>query len=319
LLAAAPTSDVATAPLDPRSFRGVLGPVEPAVVGPVDVVDEVQCDGYLRRQVGYHVPSGRASVFVCIPDGLTRTAPLIFCHHQHNGEFDLGKSEVVGLRGNPELGYAAELAQRGFVTIAPDAIGFEDRNWAGAANIGWFELSTRLVTGRTLLADLLQEVSLAIDYGTSLEEVDASRVGFIGHSYGGRMAIWAPAWDDRIRAGVSNCGCIPYRDSFARDAGFQADFVIPGFANSYDVEDVLSLATDCRYLIIAASDDVWSRGAADIDRELQARGHDHVLMRIRPGDHSFPRDDRELAYDFLSRELRTVPGAARQQLPDLSR
>jgi dienelactone hydrolase len=294
---------VATAPLDPRSFREVLGPIEPAAVGSIDVVDEVQCDRYLRRQIGYDVPSGRASMFVCIPDGLTRPAPLIFCHHQHNGEFDLGKSELVGLRGNPDLGYAAELSQRGFVTIAPDAIGFEDRNWAGADNIGWFELSTRLVKGRTLLADLLQEVGLAIDYGTSLEEVDASRVGFIGHSYGGRMAIWAPAWDERIRASVSNCGCIPYRDSFARDAGFQADFVIPGFASGYDLEDVLGVRPSCRYLIIAGENDVWSRGAAEIERELQARRQSHVTVRIRPGDHEFPPADRDLAYEFLAREL----------------
>ena len=162
----------------------------------------------------------------------------------------------------------AELAKRGYLTISPDAIGFEDRNWADGSNVGWFELSSRLVVGRTLLADLLQEVSLAIDYATSLPQADPSRVGFIGHSYGGRMAMWAPAWEQRIRASVSNCGCIPYRDSFARDAGFQADFVVPGFASAYDVEDVLAAARACRYLLIADADDVWSRGAADIAGEL---------------------------------------------------
>lgn len=169
-----------------------------------------------------------------------RRVPVIFCHHQHGGRFDLGKSEVVGLRGDPDQAYAAELARRGYLTIAPDAIGFEDRNWADGSNIGRFELSSRLVAGRTLLADLLQEVSLAIDCASSAPGADPSRVGFIGHSCGGRMAMWAPAWDQRIRAIVSNCGCIPYRDSFARGAGFQADFVVLGFASAYDVEDVLA-------------------------------------------------------------------------------
>jgi hypothetical protein len=51
------------------------------------------------------------------------------------------------------------------------------------------------------------------------------------------MAMWAPAWDERIRASVSNRGCIAYRDSFARDAGFQADLVVPCFAARFDVED----------------------------------------------------------------------------------
>jgi len=103
---------------------------------------------------------------------------------------------------------------------------------------------------------------------------------------------------------VSNCGCIPYRDSFARDAGFQADFVVLDFASAYDVEDVLAVARACRYLLIAGADDVWSRGAADIAGELAARKRSHVTIRIRPGGHEFPAADRELAYDFLASALR---------------
>ncbi len=270
------------------------GPLAP------EIHEEVQCEGYTRRLVSYDVPSGRASAFVCIPEHPAGPAPLVFCHHQHAGEFDLGKSEACGLRGDPDQAYAAELAQRGFVTIAPDSIGFEDRNWADGSNVSWFELSSRLVKGGTLLADELQEVSLAIDYASTLAEVDPGRIGFIGHSFGGRMAMWAPAWDERIRASVSNCGCISYRESFSRDAGFQADFVVPGFAARFDVEDVLALSTNCEVLVIAAQDDVWSRGASDIDRRLRERGVDHVRVQQVPGDHEFRRPERELAYAFLA-------------------
>lgn len=275
---------------------------EPGPLG-AEVYEEVQCDGYVRRRVAYDVPSGRASAFVCVPDRLDVPAPLVFCHHQHAGEFDLGKSEVCGLRGDPNQAYAAELAQRGVVTIAPDAIGFEDRNWAGGANLGWFELSSRLLRGRTLLADCLQEISLAIDYASSLPEVDPTRVGFLGHSYGGKAAIWAPAWDRRIRASVSNCGCIPNRDAFARDAGFQAEFVVPGFAADHDIEDVLAVAVQCDVLLIAAQDDVWSRGAREIQARLRQRGVGHVRVHVVPGGHEFRMPERELAYDFLDATL----------------
>ncbi|MFI5916846.1 dienelactone hydrolase family protein [Dactylosporangium sp. NPDC051541] len=285
------------------ALAALLGPVTAPGPPAAEVHDEVTCAGYVRRRVSYAVASGRASAFVCVPADLTGPAPVVYCHHQHNGEFALGKSEVCGLRGHPDQAYAAELTQRGCITIAPDAIGFEDRNWSGDQNITWFELSNRLVHGRTLLADCLQEISLALDYAASLPEADPGRIGFIGHSYGGRTAMWAPAWDPRIRASVSNCGCIPYRDSYSHDTGLQAEFVIPGFAASYDVEDVLALASQCGFLLIAADDDRWSRGARDIEANLRARRADHVRVHRVPGGHDFRRPERELAYDFLEAAL----------------
>lgn len=293
-----------TQPLTRSGLHAMLGGTHSPDPLEIRTEDESPQDGYLRRHLTYPTPSGRASVYLCLPDGLAEPAPVIYCHHQHNGEFDLGKSEVCGLRGNPDLAYAAELARRGFVTIAPDAIGFEDRNWAGEQNITWFELATRLVRGESLLGDCLREISMALDYAASLPQVDASKVGFIGHSYGGRMAMWAPAWDERISASVSNCGCIPYRDSYTRDTGIQAEFALPGFADSYDVEDVLTVAEQCRVLLLATDDDKWSRGAVDIRANLQATGAGHVDVRIRPGGHDFPAAAREEAYDFLAGALR---------------
>jgi hypothetical protein len=63
------------------------------------------------------------SVFL-LPKNANGTALAIFAHHQHAGQFHLGKSEVVGLAGNPDQAYAAELAERGYVVIAPDAVTF---------------------------------------------------------------------------------------------------------------------------------------------------------------------------------------------------
>ena len=60
------------------------------------------------------------------------------------------------------------------------------------------------VQGRTLLASCLHEVSVALNFLVSRDEVDPARLGFIGHSYGGRIALWAPAFDPHITASVSN-------------------------------------------------------------------------------------------------------------------
>lgn len=286
-----------------QRLHDLLGPVDEPGPLRAEVEDEVGCEGYVRRLVSYDVPSGRASAFVGLPAGLSGPAPVVFCHHQHANEFGLGKSEVFGLRGAPDQAYAAELAQRGFVTIAPDALGFEGRNWADGQNVTWFELSRRLVLGRTLLATCLQEISLALDYALSLPEVDPARVGLVGHSYGGRAALWAPAWDERITASVSSCGSTPYRTSFDRDLGLQAEFVVPGFASEHDVEDVVALAEQCRYLVIATTGDRWSRGVEEVRGRLAALGADHVRVELRPGGHEFARKTRAEAYAFLATVL----------------
>jgi len=36
------------------------------------------------------------------------------------------------------------------------------------------------------------------------------------------MALWAPAFDKRIIASVSHCGCVNYKDSFAAKTGIQS-------------------------------------------------------------------------------------------------
>jgi hypothetical protein len=127
----------------------------------------VDCGSYTRSKVLYSVAAGeRVAAFVCVPKDAPTPTPAVFCHHQHAGNFALGKSEVVGLSGDPDQGYAGELAEQGFITVAPDAIGFEERNWSPGRreNISWFELSARLVRGQTLLASCLHDVSVGLDY-----------------------------------------------------------------------------------------------------------------------------------------------------------
>jgi dienelactone hydrolase len=287
-------------------IRRLLGPFpERTELGP-EILERQDCGSYVREKVSYFVePGERVSAYVCIPHELTGPAPAVFCHHQHDGNFDLGKSEVVGLAGDPSQAYAAELASRGFVTIAPDAIAFEERNWSpGSGRAEYFELATRLVQGRTLMAKVLHDVSVGLDYLASLPIVDAARLGFIGHSYGGRMALWAPAFDHRIVASVSNCGCIPYRSSLSRETGIQVEFCIPGFAAQFDLEDVIAGFGDCALRISATTDDRWSLGAEEIYASASKSLSRRTELGIYEGEHMFSSQMRLAAYEFLETELR---------------
>jgi dienelactone hydrolase len=289
-----------------ESIAAFLGPFPSRVELDVEEMEQVDCGSYIRWKVRYSVaPGERVAAFVCVPKEAETPGPAVFCHHQHAGKFAVGKSEVVGLEGDPDQAYASELAEQGFITIAPDAIGFEERNWSPdrSENISWFELSARLVRGQTLLAACLHDISVALDYLVSRPDVDPERIGFIGHSYGGRTALWAAAFDQRIRASVSNCGCIPYRLSFTHDTGMQAEFVVPGFAQHHDVDDVIACFQHSALLISATTEDRWSRGAQDVFANARHVLGDNVELAIYDGRHVFTPLMRERAYQFLKRRL----------------
>jgi 2,6-dihydroxypseudooxynicotine hydrolase len=54
-------------------------------------------------------------------------------------------------------------------------------------------------------------VRYAVDYLESREDVDASRVGLMGVSFGGQFAVRAAAFEPRLKAVIENCG--PYDQS----------------------------------------------------------------------------------------------------------
>jgi dienelactone hydrolase len=279
------------------------------------ILHSIDCGTYIRQKVEYYTePDEAIRAFFCVPKQRRSRTPAIFCHHQHDWNFALGKSEVVGLAGDSDQAFAAELAEQGYITLAPDAIGFEERNWTGGTfESAYFELATRLVSGRTLLAKVLHDAVVGINYMESREEVDASRMGFIGHSYGGRMAIWVPAFDKRIKASVSSCGCVRYRDSFHRGAGIQMEFCVPGIGNLGDIEDVVALAAPTPLYLSVAEDDPWSRGAMQIVESVQSCFPDNTLkIAIWPGGHAFTKPMRAESYRFLDTHLGR-PGAIEKE------
>ncbi len=225
--------------MDKFFLLSLLGPMPDKVDLQAQVVESVDCGSYVRHKVEYCSEAHeRIPAYLLIPKNLSGPTPAVYCHHQHGGNFALGKSELVGLAGDPDQAIAVELAEHGYITLAPDALAFEERNWTAdkSGRAEYFELATRLVKGQTLLAKALHDVSVGIDYLQSRPEVDKNKIGFIGHSYGGRMALWAPVFDRRIVVTVSNCGCVNYKDSLSRDIGIQMEFCVPTILQHGDIE-----------------------------------------------------------------------------------
>lgn len=178
--------------MDNKTLLQLVGQLPTKVKLCPKIIESKDCGSYLQEKVEYSSEAGDiVPAYILIPKNLKFPAPAIFCYHQHAGNFELGKSEVLGLAGDSDQALAAELAERGYITFAPDAIAFEERNWTEdkSGRAEYFELATRLLKGNTLLAKVLYDMSVGIDYLESRPEVDKTKIGFIGHSYGGRMAF----------------------------------------------------------------------------------------------------------------------------------
>ena len=74
----------------------------------------------------------------------------------------------------------------------------------------------------------------AVDVLSERPDVDAVRIGVIGHSLGGHNAIFTALFEPRIRAIVSSCGFNAFLDYFRGDlAGWSHNGYMPRIRTQY--------------------------------------------------------------------------------------
>lgn len=107
-----------------RDFLGFSVPDGPV---PFTIIEAVREAGYKRQLIHYHGREGDTiPAYLLMPEG-DGPFPAVLVFHQHNGERHIGKSEMCGLVGDPNLAFGPALAKQGFAVLAPDSICFEDR------------------------------------------------------------------------------------------------------------------------------------------------------------------------------------------------
>ena len=154
-------------------------------------------DGYTLEKWTYEVePGDRVAAFLLVPDGVDarRPAPAVAIWHQHNGEWQLGKSEPAGLAGNPMHHTGAALAREGYVVLCPDALGFEERQdptgKLPGGNFERFEFLRYVVAGKCMAWKNILDMRRALDFLAGRAAVRADRLGCYGHSMGSTHENW---------------------------------------------------------------------------------------------------------------------------------
>lgn len=162
----------------------------------IQVSDSLKEDDHTRYAITFTVAKDETlSAYLYVPHqkGPVKKLPAMLVLH---GTDPLGKKAVSGLSSRPNRAYAKELAQRGYVVIAPDYPSFGDLKDYDFENDRYASGTMKAIFDHIRCVDLLQ----------SRKDVDPERIGVIGHSLGGHNAIFVGAFDPRLKVIVSSCG-----------------------------------------------------------------------------------------------------------------
>jgi dienelactone hydrolase len=270
--------------------------------------ETVRTPKYVRKKLTFAAGKGdRVPAYLLLPRGRAGRRAAVLCLHSTNGK--LGKGEPAGVGAHPGRPYAAELAERGYVTLAPDYPSFGEYPYDFAKS-PFASGSMKAVWNNRVAIDFLQ----------SLPEVDPGRIGCVGHSLGGHNTMFTAAFDRRVKALVSNCGFTSFPKYYKGDLrGWTSARYMPRITTVYgrrpgkvpfDFPEVVAAFAPRAFLAIAPlhDDNFEVSGVKDCIRlarpvyELFGAG-DRLAALYPDAGHAFPPAARRAAYAWFDRWL----------------
>lgn len=300
----------------------VMGPVPDRTKWPeaqVRILERTELpDGITRQKIQFISDSNdrpiKAWIFLPKPDPKLASQKIperraaVLCLHQTN---HVGKDEPAGLGGLPNLHYALELAQHGFVTLAPDYPSFGEYPYTFPPEHGYISGSMKAISDNMRAIDVLQ----------AIEQVDPDRIGCIGHSLGGHNTMFTAVFDLRIKALVSSCGFTRFHKYYAGNlVGWTSPRYMPKIANDYhnnpdevpfDFPEIVAAFAPRPFLACSPLGDS-NFEVSGVRDTIAAATPIYKLFDAEKGlraeypecAHDFPLATRQVAYEFLVEALK---------------
>ena len=299
-----------------------------------EVIAEEDRGTYVARKLALNISADeRVKAYLLVPKG-EGPFPAIVALHDHGAHFSIGKEKVVRPFAETEERVADavdwvtkcyggsfigdELARRGYIVFATDALFWGDRGRYGGVKYEDQQAlgANMLHLGRSWAGTIAWDDIRSAEFVQSLAEVDAARIGCVGLSMGAHRTWSLAAATDIIKAGAAICWMCDTRTLTSpgnNQTTGQSSFSMlhPGLRAMLDYPDVASIACPKPMLFYNGTEDglfpvpgveasyakmraVWdSQGAGD-----------RLTTKLWPVPHEFNAAMQAEAFDWMDRWLK---------------
>ena len=277
----------------------------------MEISETLQKEGFTQYNISFNwLPGQKTEGYLLVPDIKGKKPAVVTVYYEP--ETSIGE-------GAPERDFAYQLAKRGFVTLS---IGTTSTTKSKTYSLYYPDIQNSQIQPLSVLAYAAANAWYLL---AGNPEVDAERIGIMGHSYGGKWAMFASCLFDKFACGVwSDPGIVfddsrpnvnywepwylgyypPPWDNTWRKSGSVSDAkgLYPRLiSDGYDLHELHALMAPRPFLVSGGSEDTPERWiplnhSIAINRLL---GYENrVAMTNRP-DHSPDKESNEQAYLFL--------------------
>lgn len=153
-----------------------------------EFLDTIKRENFTQHRIRFYwTPNEKTEGYLLIPDGEGTKPAVIVVFYEPETAIGLGK---------PNRDWAYQLAKQGFVTLA---IGTTEASKNKTYSIFYPKINNAKVQPLSMLA---YAAANAWNILAHIENVDSTRIGIMGHSFGGKWAMFASCLYDKFACGV---------------------------------------------------------------------------------------------------------------------
>ena len=172
-----------------KQWHGLMGKWPPLITDPkVEVLESKRRENFEQRRIRFRwTPQECTTGYLLIPDGDSPRPAVVTVYYEPETGIGLG-------RENRDFAY--QLARRGFIALS---LGTSRTTRAKTWAMYYPDIDNAQVQPLSMLAYAAANAWYVL---ASQPEVDAKRIGIVGHSYGGKWAMFASCLFDKYACAV---------------------------------------------------------------------------------------------------------------------